>query len=443
MSASMFSEVGRRSRSIASDASPWTNAQHDKVATSASEIRPDEVMGMIFKDELFDAQWLRAAGHSSAGGADIGECFAAARQIGEPDAERWFQAWSELADGILAEAEKSLAQGCRFSARSAYLRASNYYRTAYTFLIGAPVDARVVSAYRCQRAAFEAAASLMSPAAESIRIPYGDAFLHGYLFRGVDDAEPRPTLIINGGYDSTAEEAYFFSGAAAAARGYTCIVFDGPGQGSAIIEDGLVFRPDWEAVITPVVDFAATRPEVDPTKIALMGVSFGGYLGPRAASAEHRLAACIADPGELSLFAEMKSRMPKFIARELPEGNPLVLGVLSLMLNRRLRHDTAGWGLRRGQWVHGVKSPLAYLLATRDYTLEGRAERIRCPTLICSAEEDDIGVTADRLYASLACAKTRMVFSAKEGAGAHCEAGGRMLFNQRALDWLDCVLASG
>jgi dipeptidyl aminopeptidase/acylaminoacyl peptidase len=64
----------------------------------------------------------------------------------------------------------------------------------------------------------------------------------------------------------------------------------------------MVFRPDWEAVIGPVVDFALTRPEVDPDRIALMGISLGGYLAPRAASAEPRIAACIADPGEFSLF---------------------------------------------------------------------------------------------------------------------------------------------
>jgi hypothetical protein len=50
-------------------------------------------MSMVFKDHLFEAQWLRAVGHSAAGGAEIGECLAAARRIREPDAESWYRAW--------------------------------------------------------------------------------------------------------------------------------------------------------------------------------------------------------------------------------------------------------------------------------------------------------------------------------------------------------------
>jgi hypothetical protein len=85
------------------------------------------------------------------------QCFAAASQIREPDAESWFRAWSELAEGVLAGAERSKAEGRRISALSAYLRASNCFRAAYTFFIGVPVERRVVEAYRRQRAAFEAA----------------------------------------------------------------------------------------------------------------------------------------------------------------------------------------------------------------------------------------------------------------------------------------------
>jgi pimeloyl-ACP methyl ester carboxylesterase len=397
-------------------------------------------MPLVFRDPLFDAQWLRAAGHSCSAGAEISECFTVAQHIGEPNAESWFKGWYSLAEMILTEAEKSRASGRRVSALGSFLRTSNYFRAAYTFLIGMPVDPRVVDAYRRHRAAFEDAVALMVPTAERIAIPYDGAIMHGYLFRASDDGTPCPTLIINGGYDSTAEEAYLFSGAAAIARGYTTIVFDGPGQGAAIIENRMVFRPDWEAVIGSVIDYATTRSEIDPAKIALMGISFGGYLAPRAASGEPRLAACIADPGEFSLSEEFKSRMPPFVARAVSEGSAPVMALLKIIMKRRLRHTTAGWALRRGMWVHGVGDPLAYICLAKDYTLEGRAEQIQCPTLVCRAENDDLGITARKLYDSLTCEKAFITFLAKEGAGEHCEAGARSLFNQRAFDWLDMVL---
>ena len=89
-------------------------------------------------------------------------------------------------------------------------------------------------------------------------------------------------------------------------------------------------------------------------------ITVGGNLASRAASGEPRLAACIADPGELSLFEEFKSRMPGFIARAFSNGNPLVLALLDVILRRRMRHTTAGWGMRRRLWTHCVKNPLDY-----------------------------------------------------------------------------------
>ena len=399
-------------------------------------------MAKIFKDELFQAQWLRTAGYASYGGAELGECFAIADQIQELDAASWYSAWATFAERLEQLAEQSSAAGHSESAKQAFLRASNYWRAAFIFLIGKPMDKRVKAAYRRQRASFEAAAQLMTPKAERISVPYEGHQLHGYLFKGSEDAYPHPTLIINGGYDSTAEESYFLSGAAAIARGYTCIVFDGPGQGAAIIEDGLVFRPDWEAVIRSVLDFAVKRPEVDQARIALMGISFGGYLAPRGASGESRLAALIADPGNLSLEDEFKTRLPAFVANRLSSRAPWIVWPLGWVLSRRLRHLTQGWALRRGLWVHGVAKPMDYIRLLKSYSSKEAARHIACPSLICRAEDDGIGVTARNLYDLIPAPKLFHVFKSKDGAGEHCEAGARELFNQFAFDWLDGVLGT-
>jgi pimeloyl-ACP methyl ester carboxylesterase len=395
-----------------------------------------------FEDELYDAQWLRATGHASYGGAELGECLAIARTIGTPDASRWYNAWFEMAERLHARAQESADRGQGNEACAAYLRASNYYRASYTFLMSRPVDARLVDAYRRQRVSFRNAMPLLPMQAQVIEIEYAGKCLHGYLFLAAAEG-PRPVLIITGGYDSTAEECYFFSARAAVERGYHCIVFDGPGQGGALIEDGLPFRPDWEHVIAPVVDFALLNENIDKRKIALLGISFGGYLAPRAASGDARIAACIADPGEYSLLEEMKARLPALLAARFPEGNRIALSIFKAALRRRLSHPTKGWGLRRCLWAHDLASPWDFMLQLSEYSLAARVTSIRCPTLVCSAESDELGASADMLFNALTGAKQRIAFTNEEGAGAHCESGARPIFNERVLDWLDGVLGVG
>ncbi len=117
----------------------------------------------------------------------------------------------------------------------------------------------------------------------------------------------------------------------------------------------------------------------------------------------------------------------------------LALGLMNLIARRRMRHLTEGWGMRWVLWVHGLDSPLAYMRLTQKYSLESRAEQTSCPTLICSAENDEIGITASTLYHALTCKKAFIAFTAREGAGNHCEASARSVLNQRAFDWLDQV----
>lgn len=267
-------------------------------------------MGIFFQDPLFERFAVRALSHALYGGADFGECFVTAAQITPANPDSWYRAWTATADRVFQIAESCDAAGRSVSAREAYLRASNYYRTSYLPLFGAPVEARLVEAFDREAEAFARAAVRMSPAVEAVEIPYEGTSLPGYFHRADDTGQPRPTLIATNGYDATVHEAHFAHAVAAVRRGYHCLSFDGPGQGRPLIHQGLVFRPDWEAVVRPVVDYALTRPEVDPQRIALIGWSFGGYLAPRAASGEHRLAACIADPGQWDLLEALRANLP-------------------------------------------------------------------------------------------------------------------------------------
>lgn len=212
----------------------------------------------------------------------------------------------------------------------------------------------------------------------------------------------------------------------------------GPGQGRVIRLQHLPFRPDWEAVVTPVVDYLSTQPQVDPQRLALLGVSFGGYLAPRAAAYEHRLAACIAVDGVFSFYESIQPFFPRsFSDRSQAQGQDLeALSHAAIQQSITLR-----WAIMQGLWTFGAPSFSAFVRLASAYTMEGIAGQIRCPTLICDSEHDQFFAgQARKLYDALTCSKSYHLFSGEEGAGEHCQAGAILHLNQEVFEWLDARL---
>jgi pimeloyl-ACP methyl ester carboxylesterase len=394
-------------------------------------------MKIYFDDSEYDGQFLRTLDYGPSG-AQIGEAWAIAGQIKAGDAESWYNAWSSCADRLYDLGVRSAAAGNRVSARNAFLRASNYYRSAYIFMFALPVDPRVIAAYTKQTEAFQKAAALFEQPPEVLKIPYANTALPGYFIKPDSSNTARKTLLCTGGYDSTCEEVFFIIGEGALARGYNVLLFDGPGQGGALVLQKLHMRADWENVVTPVVNYLLTRPDVDPARIAIYGCSFGGYLAPRAAALEHRLAACIADAALFDPAALGSKMFPPDIANALARDD---VAVLKPFFNKVQENTTQRFILGRGMWVHGAMTPWEYFRMFQAYSLAGVAQNIRCPTFVAEAEDDRRRGGGTELYNALHCPKEYVLFTKSEGAGEHCEAGGRQIFFQKMFGWLDPILA--
>jgi pimeloyl-ACP methyl ester carboxylesterase len=399
-------------------------------------------MKFLFDDESFSFETLRTAGFALYGGADLGEVLVTAAAITGGDEASWHREWKATAERLQTTGEKARAAGHRVSAREALLRASNYYRAAEYYLRDNPAtDPEVTLMFTRSQQTFTAATVLLDTPAQTVSIPYEGTTLPGYLFLADGSGTPRPTVIYTNGYDSTAEESWFAIAAAALRRGYNVLAYDGPGQGAALREQELVFRPDWEAVITPVIDYARARSEIDAGKIVLFGYSMGGYLVARAAAFERRVAALILDDGIYDFHSAFARPLPPFLASWIAEGrDDVAIPVLSLLASVS---TSARWSLQNGVWAFGASSYADLIRKTTDYTLAGVADQITAPTLVMGGENDQfLRGEPQKVHKALSNADATLVMlTGAEGAGEHTHAGALGRAHQVMFDWLDTTLS--
>jgi hypothetical protein len=408
---------------------------------NAAANRLEMTVGTFFKDDDFEFMMLMSLGATYYKGADVGECLSAAASIEDGDYEGWYRAWRTTADRVRGFAQRSAAKGHQASARDAFLRASTYYNTAAFFLDGTSDSSRLLPTWKAHRECFDEAASRFDPPFEKVEIPYEDTTLLGYLFKVDDSERTRPLLILNNGSDGTVTDMFLMGGAPALERGYNALTFDGPGQGAALFVQGLYFRPDWEKVITPVVDFCLRLPEVDPERIAIQGVSQAGYWVPRAVAFERRIAAAVADPGVCDVSTSWFSHLPQDMQKLLERGQKEEFDgyIKEVMQTSASVRYTVRFRMR----PYGTDSPYEAYKLVRQYKLDGVADKIRCPMLVTDPDNEQFWPgQSRRLYKALTCPKELVSFTAAEGADSHCEPKALGLRNQRIFDWLGETLGA-
>ncbi len=379
---------------------------------------------LYFDDEAFDGQLQRSIGKTS-DMANVGECLAIAEAITPGDRDSWYRAWSDFATRLFDQGTQALGAGHRASARSLFLRSTEYFRQAFFFHRDDLDGGELRSAYPASVRAFRAALPLLDDRAEVL--PDG---LSGYFFAPRESGGGLPTILHLGGYDGTAEELYDAVGPALA-RGYAFAAVDGPGQGSMLYDQRVPMRPDWEEVVPGMVDELMRNPEVDPDRIVLVGRSFGGLIAPRGASGEHRLAAMIVDPGQFDLGQVILGRLGELGDRvDDPDADDQFESLLTIPALRAI--------FAPRMVTHGVTSVRAYCRDLLRYTNEETAAAITCPSFVTDNEVDLVSTGQGKiLFDHLTCAKTFRLFTTAEGAEGHCEGMAPIVFWTAAFDWLD------
>lgn len=403
---------------------------------------------LVFTDPEFAFQFLRTIGSSYSGEADIGECLATASRITEGDFASWYSEWNWTADTFRVAGDKSLAAGHRVSAMEAYYRAATYYRTAEFFLHGNTTDPRIIDTWENGRETFRDALALDVVPYEMVEIPYENTTLPGYFYMVDNSGTPRPLLIVQTGFDGCQEELHPYA-MEGVKRGYNVLTFEGPGQGEVIRVQHLPFRPDWENVIEPVVGYAVSRSDVDEDRIALWGISLGGYLAPRGAAYDPRITALVADPGTYDVGQNLLRNLQEEdggAAANMP-GEDLHEWLLTdpvefndALYDAMAENTGTRWMNENGMFVFNASSPALFWAKWMEFSLDGIAEKIQCPTLVCAGATDHLdpdGMQAQGLYDNLTCEREFMEFSDEYGAGSHCQFGAFGQSFAEKFDWLD------
>ena len=356
----------------------------------------------------FGGQTLRLVAQAQQSGGDVFDIARTCSKIEPGDKAGWEREWLKLAGEIEARAHKALEAGHELTAIQRFFQANQYYRMSDVFLTGAE-ESKKAERFRKAQENFRAAAKLHEPRIEIITVRCGQEEYDGYFCHPTRPGSGKwPGVFFIGGADSYAEEIYF-AGKQMLDRGWAMLLVDTPGRGSAMYLKGIGTRPDYEIPGKACIDYLFSRPEVDPERIALMGISMAGYYAPRVAAFEKRIKALVAWSGCYSILDDLYD----FCVHLQPTVQRLLGGVSHEEARRRLK----------------------------DFTMAGVAKNILCPTLITHGADDTLMAVggAKRLFDEIGASdKTLRIYDQNDAAGRiHCSHDYWAENVPYMLDWLE------
>lgn len=420
-------------------------ALYHSTAGAANESQDDAPTFQLGNDAAFNFEYLVALQNSLSGASDIGPVLGAVKNIKSGDMESYFQEFYQLANTTKVQASDPQNSFDPANVRDSWFSASHYYRRADVYIHRDWNNPLVKTVWDEQTAAFDKAIAALPIPGKRIQIPSHGSNLtvEAIWYAASDDPNAKlPTMIIGNGFDAAQEDSYHYCCAPALARGWNCITYEGPGQNTVRRTQDVGFIPEWERVVTPVVDYvlSAKSQAVDENRLVLVGNSFGGYLAARAAAFESRLSAVILVGGVWDLYSGFSSQLSSELLAIYEAGNSTQFDDTVLSLRDAGSLPTqAAWGLDHGLWAFKTRSPSEFFDLAKLYNIEDVVDKIDMPVFVGDAEFEGIFPGQPRMVADALGEKgTLHVF---EGvAGYHCQTGAQQELARTMFAWLNKVL---
>jgi esterase FrsA len=211
-------------------------------------------------------------------GLDPGDVKEAFASIHTRDKDEWAAGFMGVADRYMNEA-RMLEKTDPTKANADYIRAWRLYSFGRWPI---PASAGKQRSYEKAIEAFLAHARFWDPPLEIVKIPFEGKEIIGYLRLPKNANGPVPLVLAVNGLDSRKEDlSESFSAILPFGIGFLAV--DGPGTGQCPIK----VSENAERMLSRVLDYIATRPEIDKNRVAMHGVSWGAYWATKMAIVEH------------------------------------------------------------------------------------------------------------------------------------------------------------
>lgn len=396
-------------------------------STSLRPGRPESVDPVrFFDDDDMDFATRCVLSGVRHGMSEVGETLATIESIRDGEPESWLEAFVGLGRRLRDVADSAADAGHRYSAWNAALRSSNYLYAGSWWAPATSWADKGDELWEEHRSSWELAIAHWPTPVIPVRLPHDGDTLPGYWFTSpAATSGPAPAVVLVQGLGTPISDVPMTGLDGALARGHHVVVVDGPGQGAALHRQGWHLDDSWPEVLCTALEWLATRPEVDPTRLTLLGVGHGALFAAQAAAVgadptrATGPAALVLDPAVVDLGADAAASVA---AATTERARALLTTTTTAPTGASTLDEAVG-------------------LLARHRVGADELAAITCPTLVLTADAAfgfrDQEAT---LLAALRCPHEQIVLRSDHGAGADNGIDASQVHDAAVFDWLDATL---